>query len=119
MFCLFGWLSGPAQGMPDVPPDLVQQSANGWTSIVTVVVVWLYSFGVTVVIALIYFVLQKWSWLDNFGRQSRSRRDRELEDIIGNLMKLSIEHEKDEGGDRYTIGSRANNEDASKEESQK
>src|SRR5579862_6196332 len=45
MFCLFGWLSGPAQGMPDVPPDLVQQSANGWTSIVTVVVVWLYSFG--------------------------------------------------------------------------
>jgi len=40
IFALFGWLSGPAPH-------------GGWIDIVTVVKVWGYSFGVTVIILLV------------------------------------------------------------------
>jgi H+-transporting ATPase len=41
IFCLFGWISG-------------DQPHNGHTDIVTVVRVWIYSFGVTIILALVY-----------------------------------------------------------------
>jgi H+-transporting ATPase len=44
-FALFGWISGPA-GRYDTRPD-------GWVDIVTVVKIWLYSFGVVVIILLV------------------------------------------------------------------
>jgi H+-transporting ATPase len=40
IFAIFGWISGPAP-------------KSGWTNIVTVVRVWGFSFGVTIIIALI------------------------------------------------------------------
>jgi H+-transporting ATPase len=40
IFALFGWISGPAPH-------------GGWTDIVTVVKIWGYSFGVTVIILLV------------------------------------------------------------------
>lgn len=54
LFCLFGWMSGT--GEISHPESSFKQSSNGWVDIVTVVIVWLYSFGVTVVIAIVYFV---------------------------------------------------------------
>ncbi|KAK9357896.1 E1-E2 ATPase-domain-containing protein [Lipomyces starkeyi] len=93
LFCLFGWLSGPP--LVDNPPDEAVQTASGATSIVTVVVIWAFSIGVTIVLALVYFVLNKIPWVDNLGRQTRSRSDTQMENIIGHLSKLAIEHEKD------------------------
>lgn len=107
IFCLFGWLSG----LPEKPsiPDHWDQSTNGWTDIVTVVIIWLYSFGVTVVIAIVYFLLNKVSWLNDMGRKTRSKKDTMIENIIGHLQKLAIEHEQDEksGGDRYFLAEKA------------
>ena len=96
IFCLFGWISGP--GEVDNPRDRAKQTADGWTDIVTVVVIWGYAIGVTIVIAIAYFVLNKIPWLDQLGRKKRSRSDTKLENIIGHLSKLAIERERDEGG---------------------
>ncbi|KAM0351920.1 hypothetical protein ACHAPU_002436 [Fusarium lateritium] len=94
LFALFGWMSG--RGEVTTPKDPFNQSSNGWVDIVTVVIVWLYSFGVTVVIAIVYFILNKISWLDNLGRKDRRNKDTKVENILGHLQKLAIEHELDE-----------------------
>ena len=52
LFCVFGWLSGP--GYASDPRDRAHLSANGRTSVVTVVVIWCYSIAVTIVIAIVY-----------------------------------------------------------------
>ncbi|KAK9234255.1 E1-E2 ATPase-domain-containing protein [Lipomyces kononenkoae] len=110
LFCLFGWLSGTP--VVDNPVDTAVQSTSGGTSIVTVVVIWAYAIGVTIVIALVYFVLNKISWIDNLGRQTRSRSDTQMENVIAHLSKLAIEHERDmAGNDMYHITTRAAEED--------
>lgn len=40
-----------------------------WTDVVTVVRVWAFSFGVLIVISMVYLVLNRWTWLDNLGRK--------------------------------------------------
>ncbi|GKT97997.1 h+-transporting atpase [Fusarium langsethiae] len=111
LFALFGWLSGTGE-IPAIH-DNFKQSSNGWVDIVTVVIVWLYSFGVTVVIAIIYFILNKISWLDNLGRKDRRNKDTKLENILGHLQKLAIEHEVDEktGRSKFTLAEKANDDD--------
>jgi H+-transporting ATPase len=103
IFCLFGWFSGGPQR--DTPLDAWHQREDGWTDIVTVVVVWLYSFGVTVFVAIIYLILNRISWLDDLGRKNRSKKDSMIEDVIGQLQKLAVEHERDtkSGHDRYML----------------
>lgn len=51
IFCVFGWLSG--NGYAADPRDRANLMANGRTSIVTAVVIWIYSIGVTIVIAIV------------------------------------------------------------------
>lgn len=111
LFCLFGWLSG--DGQVDDPVDNFTQRRDGWVDIVTVVVIWLYSFGVTIFIAIIYLILNKLSWLNNLGRKVRNKRDTMFEDIIGHLQKLAIEHEYDEkkGLERYLLVEKATEEE--------
>lgn len=111
LFALFGWLSGT--GEVSAIHDNFKQSSNGWVDIVTVVIVWLYSFGVTVVIAIIYFVLNKISWLDNLGRKDRRHKDTKLENVLGHLQKLAIEHEVDEktGKSKFTLAEKVNDDD--------
>ncbi|KAJ9271960.1 hypothetical protein DTO212C5_2041 [Paecilomyces variotii] len=102
IFCLFGWLSGP--GEVSDPESHAKFRADGWVDIVTVVVIWAYSIGVTIIIAMVYYVLTAIPWLDNLGRQSRSKADTKIENIIGHLSKLAIEHELDhQGKDRYHL----------------
>ncbi|UNI24688.1 hypothetical protein JDV02_010418 [Purpureocillium takamizusanense] len=103
LFCLFGWLSGNPE--VDVPFDSFPQRADGWTDIVTVVVIWLYSFGVTIFVAIIYYILNKVSWLNDLGRKDRNKKDTMVENIIGHLQKLAIEHELDErtGKSRFLL----------------
>ena len=83
IFCLFGWLSGRPE--TDTPLDVWHQRADGWTDIVTVVVIWLYSFGVTVFIAIVYLILNRITWLNDLGRKNRSNKDTMIENVLGQL----------------------------------
>ncbi|KAI0520986.1 E1-E2 ATPase-domain-containing protein [Xylaria bambusicola] len=103
LFCLFGWLSGKPE--TDPMEDQFVNSPQGYTDIVTVVVVWVYSIGVTVVIAVVYYVLNRVNWINDLGRQDRNKKDSNIEDIIGQINKLAFERETDAktGRERYTI----------------
>jgi H+-transporting ATPase len=98
LFCAFGWLAGDL-GEPSDPMTLNSKlSANGHTDIVTIVVVWGYSICVTIVIAIVYYLLIQISWLDNMGRAKRSRADTQIENIMAHLSKVAVEHELDQDG---------------------
>lgn len=49
------------------------------------------------------------SWLDNLGRSSRSRQDTQMENIIGHLSKLAVEHDTDAktGASRWILATKA------------
>jgi len=81
IFALFGWISGPGQ------------VHGGWTDIVTVVRIWAYSFGVLIVVTMVYLLLNRWTWLDKLGRKNRSRKNAVVEDMVHNLQRLTIVHE--------------------------
>ncbi|KAI1161705.1 E1-E2 ATPase-domain-containing protein [Nemania serpens] len=106
LFCLFGWLSGSGGGvMNPTPHDQFRNSSNGWTDIVTVVVVWAYSIGVIVFIAIVYYALNGFQWVNDLGRKDRNKKDSYIENIIGHINKLALEHEPDPklGRDKYYI----------------
>ncbi|KAJ9226435.1 hypothetical protein DTO169C6_1163 [Paecilomyces variotii] len=106
LFCVFGWISGDFEQTD--PADRAVFSIHGDVDIVTVVVIWAYSIGVTVIIAVVYYILTNIPALDNLGRKDRSRADTHLENIIGRLSKLAVEHETDKNGvSRYTLAARA------------
>lgn len=86
LFCVFGWLSGPSYETN--PATRSKQEANGRTSIVTAIVIWLYSIAVTIVIAIVYYLMNRISWLDNVGRKNRSRKDTNVENIISSLVRI-------------------------------
>lgn len=90
IFCLFGWLSGSGGGvMNNTPHDQFRNTGNGWTDIVTVVVVWAYSIGVIVFIAIVYYALNGFQWVNDLGRKDRNKKDSYIENIIGHINKLA------------------------------
>ncbi|EPQ30402.1 uncharacterized protein PFL1_01928 [Pseudozyma flocculosa PF-1] len=93
LFALFGWLSGAPNRNPITAPH------GGWTDIVTVIRVWIFSFGVTVIIGLVYYIMNSWRWLDNLGRRQRSVKNPIIEDLFTNLQRLTIVHEKNAEGE--------------------
>jgi H+-transporting ATPase len=109
LFCVFGWLSGNLAEQVANPATHARQRGDGWTDIVTVVVIWAYSIGVTIVIAIVYYLLNQIKWLDNLGRKTRSKKDTEIENILAHVAKIAINHERDEhtGKDRYVFASRS------------
>jgi len=108
LFCVFGWLSGGAFVQTD-PADIAVFSTDGRTSIVTVAIVWGYSIGVTIVLAIVYYLLNQISWLDNLGRHQKGKGDTKMENIIGHLSKLAVEHSRDDDGiNRYHLTTKAN-----------
>ena len=92
IFCLFGWFTN--EDMKTDPVDLFVETKNGWTDIVTVVRIWGYSLGVSIVIALVYFILNKISWLDDLGRAKRTKGDIKIENLLGHLARLTVEYEE-------------------------
>lgn len=111
IFCIFGWLSG---GIEDaVHDEYAHFRPDGWTDVVTVICVWLFSMAVTVVIAIVYFLLTNWSWLDNLGRKSRSVQDTQIENIISHLSKIALEHDKDK--DSWQIRAKGDDLDSDEE----
>ena len=111
LFCVFGWLSGDY--VQTSPPSSAEFSINGDVDIVTVVVIWAYSIGVTIIIAVVYYVLSIIPALDTLGRKNRSQADTKIENLLGHLSKLAIEHEVDSntGKSRYTLGAKADPEE--------
>ncbi|KAF7173491.1 hypothetical protein CNMCM5623_005736 [Aspergillus felis] len=106
LFCVFGWLNGGYRQTS--PPSHAEFSVNGDVDIVTVVVIWAYSIGVTIIIAVVYYILTIIPALDNLGRKTRSKADTKIENMIAHLSKLAIEHEVDANGKSfYTLGARA------------
>jgi len=78
-FCLFGWFVG------------------GQTSIVAVVRVWVFSFGVFCVLGGIYYLLQDSVGFDNLmhGKSpKKNQKQRSLEDFVVSLQRVSTQHEK-------------------------
>ena len=108
LFCVFGWLSGDREETVTSPPSQAEFSVNGDVDIVTVVVIWGYSIGVTIIIAVVYYILTEIPALDNLGRKTRSKADTQIENLLAHLHKLAIEHEVDDTGkSRYMLGARA------------
>lgn len=105
LFCVFGWLAG--EYVETSPPSQATFSENTDTDIVTVVVIWAYSIGVTIIIAVVYYILTIIPALDNLGRKNRSVVDTKVENLLNYISKLAIEHEVDaHGKSKYTLGAR-------------
>ncbi|OJJ84344.1 uncharacterized protein ASPGLDRAFT_171572 [Aspergillus glaucus CBS 516.65] len=112
LFCVFGWLSGGVEETHTSPDSTATFSRNGDVDIVTVVVIWGYSIGVMIIIAVVYYILTEIPALDNLGRKTRSKADTQIENLLAHLHKLAIEHEVDDTGKgRYTLGARADAEE--------
>jgi H+-transporting ATPase len=113
LFCVFGWLSGNLNDVKTDPAVHFHQRPDGWTDIVTVVVIWAYSIGVTIVIAIVYHLMNQIPALDNLGRKTRSKKDTEIENILAHVAKLALDHEVDSstGKSRYILSSRAQEEE--------
>jgi H+-transporting ATPase len=88
LFCVFGWLSGDFHQTS--PHDSATFSTNNDVDIVTVVVIWAYSIGVTVIIAVVYYILTIIPALDNLGRKTRSKADTKIENMIAHMSKLAV-----------------------------
>ncbi|QDS76869.1 plasma membrane H+-ATPase [Venturia effusa] len=79
MFCIFGWFVG------------------GQTSIVAVVRVYIFSFGVFCVMGGVYYLLQDSQGFDNLMHGKSLKKDtkqRSLEDFVVSLQRVSTQHEK-------------------------
>ncbi|KAF8245802.1 plasma membrane ATPase [Wilcoxina mikolae CBS 423.85] len=82
-FCLFGWFEG---GYP-----------NHQTSIVAVVRIWIFSFGIFCVLGGVYYLLQDSVAFDNLMHGKTPKKDskkRSLEDFVVSLQRVSTQHEK-------------------------
>jgi len=102
LFCIFGWLSGDPQ--PTSPSGGFNQRGDGWTDVVTVVVVWCYSIGVTIILAIVYFLMNRIKALDDMGRKDRSHKNPKIENILASLSKYALEHETThEGRGHYSL----------------
>ncbi|KAK6605134.1 plasma membrane atpase [Botrytis cinerea] len=78
-FTLFGWFVG------------------GQTSIVAVVRIWVFSFGVFCIMGGVYYLLQDSSGFDNLmhGKSpKKTQKQRSLEDFVVSLQRVSTQHEK-------------------------
>jgi H+-transporting ATPase len=107
IFALFGWMSG-SDYQTNPPTHNSKFQERGWVDIVTVVLIWAYSIGVTIIIAIVYYLLNRITWLDQLGRKDRHRKNPHIENMIAALSKLSVEHGTDKHGvQRYVLNARA------------
>jgi H+-transporting ATPase len=80
LFCIFGWFEH-----------------NEQTSIVAVVRIWIFSFGVFAIMGGLYYFMQGSAAFDNLmhGKSpKRTQKQRSLEDFVVSLQRVSTQHEK-------------------------
>jgi H+-transporting ATPase len=64
------------------------------------------------VVAIVYFILVKVSWIDNLGRAKRSHADTQMENILGHLSRIALEHETDvHGKTKWVLGNKTTGEE--------
>jgi len=90
IFTLFGWLAGTPNRNEFTAPR------GGWTDIVTVVRVWIFSFGVVVICALVYTILNAIPWLANLGRRETGKKNTVFEDFAAEIQRLTAVHNKEQ-----------------------
>jgi len=90
IFTLFGWLAGTPERNELTAPR------GGWTDIVTVVRVWIFSFGVVIVCALVYYILNAIPWLANLGRREQGKKNTVFEDFAQEIQRLTAVHNKEQ-----------------------
>ncbi|OJJ71787.1 hypothetical protein ASPBRDRAFT_75128 [Aspergillus brasiliensis CBS 101740] len=98
IFCLFGWFSNRDMITDPYDQYISKETSNGWTDIVTVVRLWGYCIGVEIVIALVYYILNKIAWLDNLGRSRQSKGDVAIGNVLAHMANLSLAIERGEDG---------------------
>ncbi|KAL2019447.1 hypothetical protein VTK56DRAFT_9652 [Thermocarpiscus australiensis] len=80
LFTIFGWFQGGQQ-----------------TSIVAVVRIWIFSFGIFCIMGGLYYILQDSVGFDNLmhGKSPKgNQKQRSLEDFVVSLQRVSTQHEK-------------------------
>lgn len=77
-FTLFGWWS------------------QNWNDIVTVVRVWIWSFGVFCVMGGVYYIMSESEQFDRLmnGKSKKKKSDRSFEDFVAAMKRVSTQHEK-------------------------
>ncbi|GAA6026780.1 hypothetical protein JCM8097_005856 [Rhodosporidiobolus ruineniae] len=87
VFAALGWMSGPSD------------RHGGWVDIVSLCRIYAFSVGVIVVLAFVYWLLNKIPWLNNLGRKQRSKKNALMENFLTELQRLTIVHERNEDAD--------------------
>ncbi len=65
------------------------------------------SIAVTIVVAVVYFLMTGWKRLDDLGRKRRSASDTMIENILTHLSKVAVEHEMDDkAGRRFYLATK-------------
>ncbi|EGX88827.1 Plasma membrane ATPase (Proton pump) [Cordyceps militaris CM01] len=80
LFCIFGWFEH-----------------NQQTSIVAVVRIWIFSFGIFAIMGGLYYFMQGSAGFDNMMHGKSPKKDqkqRSLEDFVVSLQRVSTQHEK-------------------------
>jgi H+-transporting ATPase len=103
LFALFGWLSGGRDDPSNGISSTTKLSENGAVDIVTVIVIWGFSIAVTIVIGIVYYIMTGMKSLNDLGRKKRSASDTLVENVLTQLSKVAVEHEKDERGSRFYL----------------
>jgi H+-transporting ATPase len=106
-------LSGSPDEFFTIPIDqLSRDDYSKETSIVTVVVIWGYSIGTIIVVAMVYYILVSMKSIDNLGRHTRSHADTQMENILSHLSRVAIEHETDvHGKSKWVLGTKGSAEE--------
>lgn len=61
---------------------------------------------------MVYFILTSMTIIDNLGRASRSHADTQMENILGHLSRVALEHETDpHGKSKWVLGSKTSTEE--------
>ncbi|RAH82440.1 calcium ATPase [Aspergillus japonicus CBS 114.51] len=75
---------------------------------------WGFSIGVVIVIATVYYLLSRITWLQNLGRANRSKEELKMERFLEQLFKLTVEREIDPKSEnpRFVLKTRTEDIDA-------
>jgi H+-transporting ATPase len=61
---------------------------------------------------MVYYILTSMSSIDNLGRATRSHADTQMENILGHLSRVAIEHETDvHGKSKWVLGGKTTGEE--------
>ncbi|GAA5992525.1 hypothetical protein JCM10908_000864 [Rhodotorula pacifica] len=91
VFAALGWMSGPAA------------HHGGWDAILTLVRIWGYCALEMIIIAGVWWVLNKINWLNELGRHKAGKKNPLLENFLTEVQRLTIVHERSDDPDQPSV----------------